>query len=166
MTTRFHRGRFGGAWAAGLGLLGLVVTVGIIIWLFTIETKTLLPGGNTNAPSVMEHAKKQIGSFNQNTTQRSEVINNQATPPPQPETPTPAPAPAPTPTPTPTPAPAPAPASPSAGTPIGPITPVTPVAPMTDTPGPNLRPATRPISGVNDAVQQRNEELEKALKGG
>ena len=52
----------------------------------------------------------------------------------------------------------------SGGQIIGPISPVSPVAPIQEGSGPNLRPVKKSAGGVNDAVNERNKELEKMLE--
>lgn len=150
--------RPGGAWGAGLGVLGLLVTTAIILVLFKSELDPMTtPGGTFRA---LDEANKLVQGVNQRSANLTRTIEQQGSP-----TSSPAPMPAPAGGPPSSGGPAPSGGTPSGGETIGPITPVTPIAPIQEGPGANYRSTTNPVNNMNDGMQKRNEELEKALQG-
>ncbi|HUS48068.1 MAG TPA: hypothetical protein VM098_08110 [Phycisphaerae bacterium] len=177
MSQNRYRFRFGGAWATGLGLLGLVVTVGIILWLVSIwaDSVSSSTGGRGPGP-LLDRVEGQIDGFNQRNKNLVPQAEANAAAPPRAHTwpPDANAAPAPVDANTASAAgdanapagPARPSGGPEAGTPIGPISPVTPVAPMiNDQPGVNTKNLKTPATQLDDAMKKRNEELEKAMKG-
>jgi hypothetical protein len=169
-----NRKNAGGAWVAGLGVLGLLVTVAIILYMTSLWSESLpsssSSGGRSGPGPILQSVKKQVAGFNERNVNlvpsAVEEANRIASP-----APAPAPVPAPVAQTQPAPAapapatPSPAAGTPSGGTPIGPISPVITVTPIQEGAGARLRPASRPVENVNKAVDERNKELEKALKG-
>lgn len=156
MSLRAHRRNVGGAWTAGLGVLGLLITVGIIMYMVSIwaDSVSSSTGGRGPGP-LLDRVREQTDAFSQR--------NKNLVPQPEPNAATATTAPAPADNPQPAPKRS---GAPEAGTPIGPISPVTPVAPMTnDQPGVNTKNLKTPAKQLDDAMKKRNEELEKALKG-
>jgi len=149
----------GSGWAAGLGILGLLITTGLIIWMFSAQAETMIDS-RTGTIKAQDQAKQLInGAINQHNTNVNDAIAQQ-------EKPTPAPTPAPAAQTQPAPA-VPAPTAgggPSGGELIGPISPVTPVAPIQEGSGPNLKSVRGHTDGVNNAMDERNKELEKAME--
>jgi hypothetical protein len=169
--------RTGGAWVsalAGLGFLGLLVTIAIMVYMFSKETDAVFTPGTGTIPA-KEQAKKLMDNINVRNADVDRRIAQEAS---QGAVATPVAAPATRPAATPvaaaTPAPAGGPAAggaaaagaPSGGQVIGPISPVSPMAPIQEGSGPNLKPVKNSANGVNDAVNDRNKELERAIENG
>jgi len=175
---RYHRNT-GGAWATGLGLLGLLITIGIIIWLVKIQTDSYsnIAPGVKSPKGLVEEERKKIEGFSARNQSLGQTAEAEASPKPvaatQPAAP-PAPkaaAPAPVqpiiqaPVPTPSSAPAGTSGTLAPGTPLGPISPVTPVAPFVqDNPGFNPTTAKAPAKQVNKGMDERNKALEQAIE--
>ncbi len=179
----------GNFWAAGLGILGLVVTTAIIVILFWNQTTTMV-NTETGTIRAQDEAKRMIGNINMRNAGVDQTIRSEMSPSPSPSagsgqgpsaapaspspspvagvgrTPATAPAASPSPMAAASPAPGQTPGGSAGGSPIGPISPVTPVAPIQEGPGPNLQPVKRSAGGINDAVSDRNKELEKMLEEG
>jgi len=169
---RYHRNT-GGAWATGLGLLGLLITIGIIIWLVKIQTDSYsnIAPGVKSPKGLVEEERKKIEGFSARNQSLGQAADAEASPKPvaatQPSTSAPAPVPPTVQAPAPTP-----PASPAGtsgtlapGTPLGPISPVTPVAPFVqDNPGFNPTTAKAPAKKVNKEMEDRNKALEQAIE--
>ena len=179
-------------WMTGVGLLGLVVVVAIMLYIFKMQAETYTTvdkKAREDVRALQEDINQRAEQARQQMEQRSADLTRQAEPPPAPApAPTPAPAPVAVPAPAPTPAPVPAPApstqpvpppttqpatgqavaAPVApGTPLGPVTPVTPVAPMVDPAGGagyNPAKVRRPTTRAIDALNQRNKDLEDMIE--
>ena len=165
-----YRKNAGGMWAAGLGLLGLLVTITIMVILFSQETSALFKPG-TGTIRAKEQAEKLMGTINERNAGVDQTIAQQAGTAPAPS-PSPSPAVTPSPSPAASAAPSPSPVAaprsgggPTGGEVLGPPSPISPIAPIQEGPGPNLRGATRPAGGLNDLMKERNKELEDAVNG-
>jgi hypothetical protein len=180
-----YRKNTGSAWAAGFGILGLVVTTAVIVYLFWKDTSAVVgTGPGSGTMGAQDQAKKIVGQINMRNAGIDQTIQKEMSPSPSaaPMRPSPSPVAGPGQTPTTSPAASPSPVasaapaapgqapggssggSPSGGSIIGPISPVSPVAPIQEGSGPNLRPVKKSAGGVNDAVNDRNKELEKMLE--
>ena len=168
-------------WLSGFSLLGLLVVVAIMVYLFQMQSEVSISVYRSSTGNIKNIQDTILHNAEETMKQAEERNKDVLAPPPTtapalapPPTTAPAQKPAPTTAPAQKPAPTTRPAeraaqgtdgTVAAGTPLGPISPITPVAPMmAPTGGLNPTTAKTPAKNVKGILDARSKALEKMIE--